>query len=68
MLKATLTTIFLTTLLVSCGHVITASRFCDLAEPMLTDRATGKYILAHDRALAVNMAVQNRLLKKCPKT
>jgi len=66
MLKAIATTTFLTTSLVSCGQVITAARFCDLAEPMLTDRDTGRYILNHDRALAVNMAVQNRLLKKCP--
>lgn len=46
----------------SCGL---SGSFCDLAERLETDEATARYILAHDRALVIEMNVQNRLLDRC---
>jgi hypothetical protein len=50
-------------LLASCAKI---GDFCDLAERLETDEATARYLLAHDRALVIEMNVQNKLLDRCP--
>ena len=60
MLKVALTMILLTA---SCAKV---GDFCLIAERLETDETTARYLLEHDRALVVDMNVQNKLLDRCP--
>jgi len=60
MLKITMMMLLLTA---SCAKT---GDFCDLAERLETDESTARYLLANDRALVINMNVQNELLDKCP--
>jgi hypothetical protein len=50
--------------LASCARF--TGDFCDLAVRFETDEATARYLLTHDRALIIDMNVQNRLLERCP--
>jgi hypothetical protein len=50
--------------LASCARF--TGDFCDLAVRFETDDATARYLLTHDRALIIDMNVQNRLLERCP--
>jgi hypothetical protein len=52
----------MTLLLASCASV---GDFCDLAERLETDETTARYLLENDRALVIEMNVQNRLLDRC---
>ena len=52
-------------LLASCAK-FTGDTFCDLAVRFETDDETARYLLTHDRALIIDMNVQNRLLERCP--
>ena len=50
--------------LASCARF--TGDFCDLAVRLETDDETARYLLTHDRALIIDMNVQNRLLERCP--
>jgi hypothetical protein len=50
--------------LASCARF--TGDFCDLAVQFETDDETARYLLTHDRALIIDMNVQNRLLERCP--
>jgi len=63
MLTKTTTTILFLASLASCSPF--AGDFCDLAERLVTDEETARMLLARDRALVVQMNVQNKLLDRC---
>jgi hypothetical protein len=58
--------------MLSCSMVLLAGgscsfqgSFCEIARPMETDETTARYLLENDRALVIEMNVQNRLLDRC---
>ncbi len=64
MSKTLMMTSLLLVLLASCARF--TGGFCDLAVRLETDDETARYLLTHDRALIIDMNVQNRLLERCP--
>ena len=52
--------------LTGCANAMSGATFCDLAVRFETDDETARYLLTHDRALIIDMNVQNRLLERCP--